>query len=352
MTLKGLVLAGGSGTRMRPLTHTRAKQLLPVANRPVLFYALDALRDAGIEEVAIVVGHTADEIMAAVGDGARFGLRTTYLHQDAPRGLAHAVMLAEGFVGGDAFVMYLGDVVMLDGVRPLVEHFTATPGDARLLVAPVRDPRRFGVAVLEGDRVRAVVEKPTVPPSDLGILGAYVFAPAIFASCRAIAPSARGELEITDAIAHLIARGGDVRAEVAAGGWQDTGRPEDLLEANRMVLARLDGRVEGEIDAASTLEGRVVIERGARVRRAVVRGPAIVGAGAVVEDACVGPFASLGAGCLVRGSEVAHAVLLPGARVERAGRIERALLGAGALVERWAGEGLRLVLGDDCVVRG
>jgi glucose-1-phosphate thymidylyltransferase len=351
--LKGLILAGGHGTRMRPLTHTRAKQLIPLANKPVLFYALEALREVGIEEVAMVVGDTSAQIRAAVGDGARFGVRVHYLEQDAPRGLAHAVLLAEDFVGESPFVTYLGDNYLAEGARPLVEQFSATRSDARILLSQVENPQQFGVAVLEGQRIRTLVEKPENPPSNLGVVGVYVFTPAIFAACRAIQPSARGELELSDAIQSLIARGRQVEAQITTSYWRDAGCPEDVLDANRAVLDQLPRRISGEVDAASRVESRVVIEQGACVRRSVIRGPVIIGAGAVIEDAYVGPFTSIGERCVVRGSEIEHSILLPEAHVlGMRTRVVDSLLGEGAVLQasEAGSTAMRVVLGDRSIV--
>lgn len=353
MKLKGLILSGGHGTRLRPLTYTSAKQLIPIANKPVLFYGIEALRDAGIDEIGIVVGHTRDEIVAAVGDGSRFGVKVTYIEQDAPRGLAHAVMIAERFLGDSPFVMYLGDNFILDGVAPIVEKFVARKSDAMILLAKVSNPQQFGVAVLEGEIIRELVEKPKIPPSDLGIIGVYVFTQSIFEACRSIKPSWRGELEITDAIQQLITSNRDVRAEIVSGYWKDTGRPEDLLDANRVILDRLEADVRGDVDAESRVEFRVSMHPTARVRRSVIRGPVIVGAGAVIEDAYVGPFTSVGEDCVVRGSEVEHSILLTTSKlVNIRGRVVDSVLGRGASVQHSdeRPHALRFVLGDQSAV--
>lgn len=351
--MRGLILAGGHGTRLRPLTHTSAKQLIPIANKPVLFFGIEALRDAGIRQIVIVVGHTKSEIVAAVGDGSRFGVHVEYVEQDAPRGLAHAVLTAEPLLGREPFMMYLGDNFLLDGVADVVRRFDPTRDDALVLLAHVQRPEEFGVARVEGDLVRAVVEKPARPPSNLGIVGVYVFQPAIFDACRAIRPSARGELEITDAIQHLIDTERRVVAATARGYWKDTGRPEDLLDANRMVLDRLEPSQAGDVDAASRVEFRVVIGKGARVRSSVIRGPALIGEGAVIEDAYVGPFTTIGDGCVVRGSEVENSILLAEAQlVGLQERVSDSLLGRAAVVQGRAHKprALRFVLGDRSAV--
>ena len=270
--LKGLVLSGGAGTRLRPITHTSAKQLVPVANKPVLFYGLEALRAAGVTDVGIVVGETRAEIEAAVGDGSALGIQVTYIPQEAPLGLAHAVLTAEAFLGDSPFVMYLGDNLLRDGITALVDRFRAGASDALILLQRVPDPQSYGVAELEDGQVVRLVEKPAEPRSDLALVGVYMFSPSIMESVKAIRPSARGELEITDAIQHLIDRGLSVEPHEVTGWWKDTGRLEDMLEANRLVLDVLETRVDGEV-VDSTMEGRVVVERGARVASSSVRGP-------------------------------------------------------------------------------
>jgi glucose-1-phosphate thymidylyltransferase len=332
--LKGLVLSGGWGTRLRPITHTSAKQLVPVANRPVLFYGLEALREAGVADVGIVVGDTRDEIEAAVGDGSAHGLRVTYIPQSAPLGLAHAVLTAEEFLAGSPFVMYLGDNLLRDGIADLVGRFRAGSSDAMILLQRVPDPESYGVAELENGRVVRLVEKPAQPRSDLALVGVYMFSPAIMESAKAIRPSGRGELEITDAIQHLIDRGLTVEPHEVTGWWKDTGRLEDVLEANRLVLDVLEPRCEGEL-VESTLEGRVVVEAGARLVRSAVRGPAIIGAGAVIEDAYIGPYSAISARVVVRRAEVEHSILLEDSRVQDLdARVESSLIGRGVAIVR------------------
>ena len=332
--LKGLVLSGGAGTRLRPITHTSAKQLVPVANRPVLFYGLDALRAAGVTDVGIVVGDTHAEIEAAVGDGSALGLRVTYIRQEAPLGLAHAVLAAEEFLAGSPFVMYLGDNLLRDGITELVDRFRAGTCDAMILLQRVPDPESYGVAELEDGRVVRLTEKPPEPRSDLALVGVYMFTAAIVESARAIRPSGRGELEITDAIQHMIDSGLTVEPHEVTGWWKDTGRLEDMLEANRLVLDVLAPRVDGEV-VDSTIEGRVVIEEGARVVRSSVRGPAIIGAGAVIEDAYIGPYSAISPGVVVRRAEVEHSILLEDSRIEDLdARVESSLIGRGATIVR------------------
>ena len=347
-TLKGLVLSGGAGTRLRPITHTSAKQLVPVANRPVLFYGLEALREAGVIDVGIVVGDTQAEIEAAVGDGSALGLRVTYIRQSAPLGLAHAVLTAEEYLDGSPFVMYLGDNLLRDGITALIDRFRAATCDALILLQRVPNPGDYGVAELDGGRVVRLVEKPAVPRSDLALVGVYMFSPAIMESAKAIRPSGRGELEITDAIQHLIDRGLVVEPHEVTGWWKDTGRLEDMLEANRLVLDVLEPRLDGAIED-STVEGRVVLEAGARVVRSAVRGPAIIGAGALIEDAYIGPYSALSSGVVVRRAEVEHSILLEDSRVEDLdARVESSLIGRGAAIGRSGAKprAYRFMVGD------
>src|SRR5213078_2434775 len=272
--MKGLILSGGKGTRLRPITHTSAKQLVPVANRPVLFYGIEAMARAGIEDVGIIIApETGDEIRAAAGDGSQFGVRITYIVQDEPAGLAHAVLTAEPFLGADPFVMYLGDNLLQGGIRDLVEAFRASAPDALILLTPVPDPEHYGVAELQDGAVVRLVEKPPQPHTDLALVGVYMFTPAIHEAARTITPSARGELEITDAIQHLVDSGLRVEPHVVEGWWKDTGRLEDMLEANRLILDNVEPRMEGEL-VDSRVDGRVIVEAGARLERSNVRGPA------------------------------------------------------------------------------
>src|SRR5690349_4235763 len=288
-TLKGLILSGGKGTRLRPITHTSAKQLVPVANKPVLFYGIEAMAAAGIEEIGIIIApETGDEIREAAGDGSQFGVTITYIVQDEPAGLAHAVLTAEPFLGSSPFVMYLGDNLLQGGMEELVQQFREHAPEALILLTPVPDPQNFGVAELgaEGNVVR-LVEKPPEPATDLALVGVYMFTPQIHEAARAIEPSARGELEITDAIQWLVDGGRRVEPHIVRGWWKDTGRLEDMLEANRLILETVGHDVQGEI-VDSTVDGRVIIEPGAVLERSAVRGPAIIGARTRLIDAYVG----------------------------------------------------------------
>jgi len=366
--VKALILAGGAGTRLRPITHTKAKQLVPVANKPILFYGLEAIADAGIRQVGIVVGDTAADVMAAVGDGSDWGVAVTYIPQEAPLGLAHAVLIARGFLGGDDFVMYLGDNLLKQSLKDFVDRFeddrlrartpTLDEGDAiapcaQILLKEVPDPHRFGVAELAADgSVVRLLEKPVDPPSNLALVGVYLFDARIHDAVAAIEPSARGELEITDAIQWLVDRGLRVRTEVLDGWWIDTGKLTPLLEANRLILETLERRVDGQVDDESEIDGRVVVEAGARIVRSRVRGPVVIGSDTVVTDSFIGPFSALGRRCVVEGSEVEHSVVLDDCRVIRAGRLEDSLLGHHVEVTRSERRprATRLMVGDHCSI--
>src|ERR671918_2412280 len=302
--LKGLILLGGAGTRLRPITHTSAKQLVPVANKPVLFYGIEALVEAGIGEIGIVIApETGAEIEQAVGDGSAFGARVTYITQDEPLGLAHALLTAEDFLADGPFVMYLGDNLLRNGIKDVVDAFRESEPDALILLTQVPDPSEFGVAELDGDRVVGLVEKPKDPPSDLALVGVYMFGSAVFEAARAIEPSWRNELEITDAIQGLIDGGKRVESRLVRGWWKDTGHLEDMLEANRLVLEDIARRIDGEL-VDSRVEGRVVVEKGARLERSLVRGPAVIGTGSRITDAYIGPYTSIAPEVRVSGSEV------------------------------------------------
>ncbi len=353
--MKGLILSGGAGTRLRPITHTSAKQLVPVANKPILFYGIEDMVEAGIKRIGIVVGETADEIMAAAGDGSRWGAEITYIPQDAPRGLAHCVLIARDFLGDDDFVVYLGDNMLqqkLDGLVTAFEAERAAAPDelaAQLLLAHVEDPRQSGVAVLGPDgEVVQLIEKPQDPPSDLAIAGVYLFGPRIHDAVRAIEPSARGELEITDAIQWLVDQGLRVRHEILQGWWIDTGKKDPLLESNRLVLDTITPRCDGSVDDASRIEGRVVVEAGAEIVRSTVRGPAIIGSRTRVVDSYIGPYTSVASDCEIVDSELEHSVLLDRSRVISAGRLNDSLIGKDAEVVRseLAPRATRVMLGD------
>jgi glucose-1-phosphate thymidylyltransferase len=333
--LKGLILSGGTGTRLRPITHTSAKQLVPVANKPVLFYGIEAMAAAGIDQVGIIIApETGGEIRAAAGDGSRFGVELTYIVQDAPLGLAHAVLTAEVFLGESPFVMYLGDNLLQGGIADLVSAFRSGRPDALILLTPVSDPENYGVAELRDGSVVRLVEKPPEPKTDLALVGVYMFTSSIHGAARAIEPSGRGELEITDAIQHLVDSGMRVDPHIVKGWWKDTGQLADMLAANRLVLDTIQSRVEGEL-IESQVDGRVVIESGARLERTAVRGPAIIGAGARLTDCYVGPYTAIGEHCEIANAEVEHSILLAGSAIRGLeGRVESSLLGRNVKIGR------------------
>jgi len=333
--LKGLILSGGKGTRLRPITHTSAKQLVPVANKPVLFYGIEAMAQAGIQEVGIIIApETGGEIRAAAGDGSRFGVRLTYIVQEEPLGLAHAVLTAREFLGEAPFVMYLGDNLLQGGIEDLVRAFLAHEPDALILLTPVPDPEHYGVAELRDGAVVRLVEKPAQPRTDLALVGVYMFTPVVHEAVAAIRPSGRGELEITDAIQHLVDQGRRVEPHIVRGWWKDTGRLEDMLAANRLVLDTVEERIEGEL-VDSQVDGRVVVEAGARLERSTVRGPAVIGSGARLTDCYIGPYTAIGERCAIENAEVEHSILLAGATVRNlAGRMESSLLGRNVRVGR------------------
>jgi glucose-1-phosphate thymidylyltransferase len=355
--MKGLVLSGGKGSRLRPFTYTGAKQLVPIANKPILFYALEQLVECGIRDIGVVVGETADQVQAAVGDGARFGARVTYIRQEAPLGIAHAIKVSRLFLGEGPFVVFLGDNFIKGGVVPYVERFRRGGPDCQVLLKSVPNPQEFGVAQFENGRLARVAEKPSQPPSDLAVIGIYMFDSPVFEAVEAIRPSPRGELEITDTIQYLIDHGYGVRAEVVEDCWIDTGKMDDLLAANRVILETLTSRCAGGVDASSRLEGTVVLEEGCRVEGSLIQGPAIIGERARIINSRVGPFTSIYHDSLVRGSHLEGSVVLENTVIEGLGApVRDSLIGRNVELR---GDGApapedacyRLVLGDFSRVR-
>ncbi len=362
--MKGLILSGGAGTRLRPITHTSAKQLVPIANKPVLFYGVEDMARAGITDIGIIVGDTREEIMGAVGDGTKFGVDITYIPQDQPLGLAHCVLIARDFLGEDEFVMYLGDNMLEQGLDTFVEGFRSARADAaaagdggpgaQILLAEVEDPSSFGVAALseDGQSVVQLVEKPRQPPSNLALVGVYLFGPSIHEAVAAIEPSARGELEITDAIQWLIERGVTVRHEILRGWWLDTGKKDPLLECNRLVLDTIRTEISGNVDERSRVEGRVRIGEGAEIVNSTIHGPAIIGNGTRVENTHVGPFTSIGDQCTIVDTEIDNSVVLRESSIVGVTRLTESLVG------RWVDvrpapqrpRATRLMLGDHSTV--
>lgn len=352
--MKALVLAGGKGTRLRPLTHTSAKQLVPVGNKPVLLYGLEAIRDAGITEVGVVIGDTGDEVRAVLGNGSHWGLDITYIPQAAPLGLAHCVLIARDFLGADDFVMYLGDNFLTGGIADLVEAFESGGYAAQLLLTRVAEPQLYGVAELGPDgEIRNLREKPERPRSDLALVGVYMFSPVIHDAVRAITPSGRGELEITDAIQWLIDRGERVHSHLVAGYWKDTGRLQDMLECNRIVLEGIEARIEGTVAGDSDIDGRVVIDPAAVVEDSVLRGPIVVGAGTKIVRSYIGPFTSIADDCVIEDTEIGYSIVLGSSCIRGVSRIEHSLIGKDVEVTRAEGAlgAHQLMVGDHSTVR-
>lgn len=351
--MKALILAGGKGTRLRPITYSIAKQLVPVANKPVIEYGIEAIRQTGIDDIGFIVGDAESEIRHALGDGSRWNARFTYIRQDAPLGLAHAVATARDFLGEERFIVYLGDNLVKGGVNELVTDFMRGEGDASILLCAVKNPQEFGVAELEGERVVRLVEKPKEPKSNLALVGVYLFTPVIFEAIATLKPSFRGEYEITDAIQALIERGLDVRFRIVSGWWKDTGTVEAMLDANRLLLDDLKPENKGEL-IESVVEGSVSIGAGTRVERSTIRGPVVIGEGCTISDAFIGPYTSIAKGCIIERSEVEYSIVMDGARLSSLDRrVAGSLIGRGVTVEGSADapRTLRLVLGDHSSVR-
>lgn len=346
--MKALILSGGRGTRLRPITHTSAKQLLPVANKPILFYGIESVREAGIKNVAIVVGETKNEIKNAVGGGKKWGINVTYIEQEAPLGLAHAVKISQDFIGDDSFVMYLGDNLIKDGITSLVKEFEKTKPNAQILLARVPHPEQFGVVELKGRKVVRLVEKPKRPKSDLALVGVYMFDKNIFEAVNNIEPSWRNELEITDAIQYLIDHNFAVRPHIITGWWKDTGRLEDILEANRIILDDLKKQVIGKVDKESELFGKVRIDKGAEVRKSVIRGPVIIGESSRIVNSYIGPFTSVYFKVTIENSEVEHSIILENSKIKDIRRIEDSLVGQNVeiLKSKAKPSAYRIMVGD------
>jgi glucose-1-phosphate thymidylyltransferase len=352
--MKGLVLSGGKGTRLRPITYTSAKQLVPVANKPVLFRVIESIRDAGIDDIGIVIGDTGEEIRNAVGNGRRWDVRITYIEQEHPLGLAHAVKISRDFLGDDRFVMFLGDNCLQGGISPLIRQFGSSSFNSQIVLKEVSDPRQFGVAELdETGRVMRLVEKPRDPRSNLALVGVYMFDEHVWEAVAAIRPSVRGELEITDAIAWLVNNGYEVHPYVHAGWWIDTGKKDDLLEANRLILEELVHDVQGYVSRDSQISGRVIIEPGAEVIHSTIRGPAIIGEHTRIINSYIGPFTSVYHHCLIEDSEVEHSIVLENSSVrELPHRLEDSLIGRNVEIGRspLKPRAYRLMLGDNSSV--
>ncbi len=346
--MKGLILSGGKGTRLRPITYTSAKQLVPIANKPVLFRVVETLVESGITDIGIVVGDTAAEIKAAVGDGSRWGAQITYIDQPEPLGLAHAVKISEPFLGAERFVMFLGDNVIERGIAPLAAQFAESDWNAQIVLTHVENPENFGVAILENGRLVRLVEKPRQLISNLALVGIYMFDHHVFEAVATLKPSWRGELEITDAIQYLVDHGYAVHPHIHEGWWIDTGKMEDMLDANRLVLEELEPRVDGYIDSASQLYGRIVVDSGAEIINSVIRGPAIIGEQTRIVNSYIGPFTSIYHHCAIIDSEIEHSIVLEHCRIEIDQRIENSLIGRHVEINRspLKPRAMKFMLGD------
>lgn len=351
--MKALILSGGEGVRLRPITHTAAKQLIPVANKPILFYGIEAIKEAGISDVGIVVGDTYREIKEAVGEGERWKIKVTYIRQEAPLGLAHAVKISKDFLEDEPFVMYLGDNIIKQGIESLVEEFREGGSHSQILLAHVKNPGQFGVAELKGDKVVKLVEKPKEPKTDLALVGVYMFDHHIFEAVENIKPSWRNELEITDAIQYLIDNDYIVNSHIIDGWWKDTGKPEDLLEANTIMLSDLEAEAAGDIDEKSRVSGKVRIEAGAQVVGSVIRGPAAIAKGCRIISSFIGPFTSIYYNTLIEDSEVEHSIIMDECKISglRA-RIEDSLIGKNVVITKsiLKPKAYRFMLGDSSQV--
>ncbi len=351
--MKALILSGGEGTRLRPITHTAAKQLIPIANKPILFYGIEAIREAGITDVGIVVGDTYEEIKEAVGEGKKWGSKITYIKQEAPLGLAHAVKISQDFLANESFVMYLGDNIIKQGIKSLVDEFRKKRANSQILLAHVENPGQFGVAELERGKVVRLVEKPKEPKTDLALVGVYMFDHHIFEAVNNIKPSGRGELEITDAIQYLIDKNFLVHSHIINGWWKDTGKPEDLLEANRIMLDDLEARIRGEIDKDSKISGKVRIEEGAQIINSVIRGPATVARGCKIIHSYIGPFTSIYYNVLIEDSEIEHSIVMEECKISGLkARIEDSLIGKNVVIIKSTSKpkAYRFMLGDSSQV--
>jgi glucose-1-phosphate thymidylyltransferase len=333
--MKGLILAGGFGTRLRPLTYTGAKQLIPIANKPIIFYGIEALAKAGIKELGIVVGETAAEVMKVVGDGSHFGLRIEYIPQEAPLGLAHAIKISRGFLGDEPFIMYLGDNLLKESLAGLVRKFNDLKPGALILLTEVANPQEFGVCVVDGrGRVQKLVEKPKEPPSNLALVGVYIFDPRIFEAIENIKPSKRNELEITDAIQWLLDHRPPVESCMVTGWWKDTGKPEDIIEANLLVLEDIAPALAGTL-VDTTVNGRVRIEAGAVIEKSVIRGPAVIGRDCRISRSFIGSFSSIGDRVVIENAEIECSLVMEGARITNLEkRIDRSIIGKNVIISQ------------------
>jgi len=348
--MKALILSGGKGTRLYPLTYTSAKQLIPVANKPILFRVIESIRDAGIKEIGIVIGSTGAYVREAVGRGGRWGVEITYISQEKPLGLAHCVKISREFLGEDPFVLFLGDNVIQGGISELIGDFATNEWHSQIVLIRIKHPEEYGVVELDDDgRIIRLLEKPKNPPSDLALVGVYMFDAHIHEAVNAIKPSWRGELEITDALQWLVDNNYEVRPHIHRGWWIDTGQPDDLLEANDLVLEELNHSIEGYVDRDSKVGRRVTIERGAEIINSTVRGPTIIGENSRIVNSYVGPFTSIYHDVLLENCEIEHSMVLEHSRIQDIeARIQDSLIGRDVSIRRSSirPKALKLTIGD------
>jgi glucose-1-phosphate thymidylyltransferase len=351
--MKALITAGGKGTRLRPLTHTQNKHLLPIANKPILHYALEKVADAGIRQVGIITNQEGKEVKEALGDGGMWGLAIEYIPQEEPLGLAHVVKISQKFIGDDSFIFYLGDNMVVGGLQKFIQAFHDEKSNCHLTLSKVKDPERFGVPHIQGNRIIAIEEKPEKPKSEFAVTGIYIYDSHIFEAVNNIKPSARGELEISDAHQYLIEHGFKISYSEITGWWKDTGKPEDILEANRLILEHTSSRIEGTVDHQSVVTGNVVLEKGGRIINSTVRGPVIIGRNTVIDNGYIGPFTAIGPECRIINSEVEFSIVLNNCEIVDANvRIEDSLLGAGTSIIRSQGRprSNRFYVGDQSFI--
>jgi len=351
--MKGVILHGGHGTRLRPLTHTGPKQLIPVANKPISQYVLEDLRISGIKDIAIILGDIMPEkVKDYYGDGSNFGAKVTYIYQEKPGGIAHAVGLTEDFAKDSPFVVYLGDNLLKGGISKIVKEFQKKRYDAMVLLCEVENPQQFGVAEFDkkGNLVK-LIEKPKQPPSNYALTGIYFFTPTIFKMIKKLKPSWRGELEITEAIQLLLEEGYNVSYRIVEGWWKDTGTIEDIIEANILVLDELEPKTEGTVEDKSCIQGRVSIGKNAFVKKgALIRGPAIIGEDATIEsDVYIGPYTSIGNNTLIKKGEIENSIIMDNCTIEINTKIIDSIIGANSeiITNQKGPKGHKLIVGEN-----
>lgn len=350
--MKGLILSGGKGIRLRPITHTFAKQLIPVANKPILFYALEAMQEAGIKDVGIVTGDTWKEIKEAVQDGKMWNLNITYIHQEAPLGIAHAALISEEFIGKEPFVMYLGDNILKEGISRFVKEFEENLPDAQIFISEVPNPQEFGVALIKDGKILKLIEKPKKPPTNFALVGVYIFNHNVFKAIKTLKPSWRGEYEITDAINWLLKNGYKVNYLKVKGWWKDTGRPEDLIEVNRILLEDLSENIKGKIKNCKII-GKICVGENTILENSYLRGPIIIGKNCLIKDSYIGPFTSINDRCEIIKSEIEDSIIMEGSKIiEVDGRIEESIIGREVIIKRenLKRKVIKFVIGDHSIV--